>query len=126
MSTGYLANCFDLVNVRDLDLIEQARRFCSRLVLGVYSDDFAEHRTGRRPLVPVGERMALVSHLRGVDGVVEHGSDAVDLSAYPVVFAVVGDPAPHFRTTTLLLPSRSTASPALREALEPVSREDVA
>lgn len=126
VSTGYLANSFDLVNVRDLDLIQQARRFCSRLVIGVFTDDFAENRLGRRPLVPTSERMVLVSHLRGVDEVVEHDSDFLDLSGYSVVFAVVGDPVPHFRDVTLLLPSRQTASVVLREALQPVLREDVA
>lgn len=126
LSTGYFAHPFDLVNVRDLDLIEQARRFCSRLVVGVFSDDFAEHRFGRRPLVPLAERMALVTHLRGVDEVVEHDSDAIDLSGYPVVFAVVDDPLRDPRATTLLLPGRRTASVALREALEPGAQEDVA
>ena len=42
MSVGYLADSFDLINVRDLDLIAQARARCARLVVGVFTDEYVE------------------------------------------------------------------------------------
>ena len=72
MSVGYLADSFDLINVRDLDLIAQARARCTRLVVGVFTDEHAEWLFGRRPVVPLSERMAVLRHVRGVDEVVAH------------------------------------------------------
>ena len=56
MSVGYLAGLFDLVNVRDLDLINQARAGCARLVLGVFTDGGVGLRPldGRRMMIPEG------------------------------------------------------------------------
>ncbi len=72
MSTGYLARAFDLIDVRDLDLINQASSRCDSLVVGVYTDEYFERRFGRRPIVPEGERVALVEQLRGVARAVPH------------------------------------------------------
>ncbi len=125
MIVGYLANAFDLLNVRDLDLIAQARQHCSRLVVGVLSDDFAELLYGRRPVVPMVERVALVSQVRGVHEVVVHDDTtrAADLGSR--VFAVADDaPMHHFAQTWLLTPTRETASLILRDALALVSESD--
>lgn len=42
MSVGCLADSFDLINVGDLDLIAQAGARCSRLVVGVFTDEYTE------------------------------------------------------------------------------------
>ena len=42
MSVGYFASLFHLINVRDRDLINQARARCAHLVLGVVTDDCAD------------------------------------------------------------------------------------
>jgi glycerol-3-phosphate cytidylyltransferase len=126
MSVGYLAQSFDLLNVRDLDLIAQARQHCAHLIVGVHTDELVEARQGRRPVVPLSERMALVGHVRGVAEVVEHGDDPVELPLGTVVFAV-DDETPE--TTLDVVPlstRRHTVSVALREALRPVDREAVA
>ncbi len=118
MTVGYLANVFDLLNVRDLDLIAQAGRHSSRLVVGVFSDDFAELQFGRRPVVPMAERVALVSHVRGVHEVVTHDETTIAADRAARVFAVAGDPPlRHAGETWLLTPDRETSSVLLREAL---------
>jgi bifunctional ADP-heptose synthase (sugar kinase/adenylyltransferase) len=127
MSVGYLPNAFDLINVRDLDLIDQARMHCSRLVVGVFTDDYAEQLLGRRPVVPMVERMALVAHVRGVDQVVEHDQTSPVVQPDVRLFAVAGDvPLPGAGGTWLLQPTRETASVSLREALQAVRQENVA
>ena len=72
MSVGYLADSFDLINVRDLDLIAQARARCARLVVGVFTDDYVERVSGRRPVIPLSERMAVLQQVRGIVEVVAH------------------------------------------------------
>jgi bifunctional ADP-heptose synthase (sugar kinase/adenylyltransferase) len=127
MSVGYLPNAFDLINVRDLDLIAQATMHCSRLVVGVFTDDFAEQLLGRRPVVPMVERMALVAHIRGVDQVVEHDGSSLVVQPDVRIFSVAGDVAlPGVGDTWLLQSTRETTSVTLREALQAVRRENVA
>ena len=125
MSVGYLPNVFDMLNVRDLALIAQARQHCSQLVVGVFSDDFAERLLGRRPVVPMAERVAMVSHVRGVDAVVVHDG----VSPAPerdVAFFVHGDvPFLGHGPTRMLRPRREHPEDAGRSAVEPTPAKAV-
>lgn len=126
MTVGYLASSFDLLNVRDLDLLAQARQQCTVLIVGVFSDGVAHARTGRRPVVPVAERKALVSHVRGVSEVLVHDEYWQPL-AVDTIFAVAGEPALiGIGNTWLLSPRRQTSSPVLRAALMRAPGEEVA
>jgi hypothetical protein len=114
---GYLACAFDLINVRDLDLIRQARTHCSYLVAGVFSDAYVEAVTGRPPVVPESERAVLVSRLRGVDDVVVHDETAT-IPAGTLVFSVAGAPgSPVSENAVTLAPERVSLSAVLRDAL---------
>jgi len=116
---GYLARSFDLINVSDLDLIFQARQLCSRLVVGVHSDELVTRLTGRAPVVPLSERLALVAHVRGVDEVLVHEADSSP--ADPDVLVFVDRDLSSGATNLIRLDSaRFTESAALRLALEPV------
>lgn len=132
ISVGYLANSFDLLNVRDLDLIAQAGSLCSRLMVGVHSDDFVEQVHGRRPVVPLVERIALVRRVRGVSEAVLHDDD-VQLELVTICFTVApSPPVRHSGPAMVLAPRRDTTSSALREALRSYAgggryrRQDVA
>jgi phosphopantetheine adenylyltransferase len=126
MSVGYLAQSFDLLNVRDLDLIAQAREHCTHLIVGVYTDELVEALQGRRPVVPLAERMALIGHVRGVAEVLEHGDDAVELPLGAIVFAVDGEAPETASEVVSLSTRRHSVSGALRDALRPVAHEAVA
>lgn len=67
---GYLTGVFDLFHVGHLDVLEQARERCERLVVGVLTDDWALEEWGERPFVPVVERRQILEQLRCVDEVV--------------------------------------------------------
>jgi len=123
MVIGYAVGSFDLLNVRDLDVIAQAGERCSSLLLGVLTDDAAEALHGRRPVVPLVERMALLEHVRGVAEVVVHDVDVAtraDLLFVTSPAAAVLLPEP----VELLVPRRDTASPMLRAALSIGSGRD--
>lgn len=119
MVCGYLACSFDLLNVADLDVIDQARQKCDRLIVGVYSDSYAERVNGRSPVVPAAERLELVSHVRGVDGTRLHDEqEPGDRLGFDVVFAVVGSTLPDVEGGAILIaPGRTTSSLTLQQAL---------
>lgn len=119
MSVGYLAHSFDLLNVRDLDLLAQVAERCDEVVAGVLSDELVEQRYGRRPVVPLGERMALVARIRGVGRVVEQAAPVVPAGLAAVTaFVVVDEPSVLDQVDAVVLtPRQETTSEVLRHAL---------
>jgi cytidyltransferase-like protein len=126
MSVGYLTDSFDLINVRDLDVIAQARSLCSRLVVGVFSDEYAEQLSGRRPVVPLVERVAVLRHVRGVADVVVHTADTPPPAHGWVNLAIADTLAPVVEGSIIITPRRESDSLVLRNALCPVDDEAVA
>ncbi len=73
---GFAPGVYDLFHVGHLNILREARRHCDRLVAGVTSDDLAMRLKGRRPVIPLAERLAIVRSLRCVDvAVVESEED---------------------------------------------------
>ncbi len=125
MTWGYLVAAFDLLNVGDLDLIEQAGERCDRLAVGVLSDDLVEQLRGRRPVVPEAERLRLVAGVRGVHRVELHGDWSEALAATVVLteddsHLLVDLPVVTLRSR------RESSSAILRETLAPVTMAAVA
>lgn len=69
MNIGYAAGAFDLFHVGHLNILRQAKRNCDYLIAGVVSDEMLELTKGRKPIVPLAERMEIVSHIDFVDEV---------------------------------------------------------
>lgn len=69
MKTGYAPGAYDLFHVGHLNILRRARQHCDRLVVGVVADEVLEVTKGRRPVVPLAERVEIVSHLSLVDDV---------------------------------------------------------
>ena len=67
---GYAPGAYDLFHVGHLNILRHAKRRCDYLIAGVVADDVLEVTKGRRPLVPLAERMEIVSHISFVDEVV--------------------------------------------------------
>ena len=111
MDVGRLTGAFDLVTVAQLDVIEQARGRCDRLVARVRTDAQVQRLEGLAPVMPLDERVSLVAALRDVDDVDVAGDD--DLPGewergLAYVFADAASSAPaevlRPRTGTRLLP----------------------
>ncbi len=66
---GYAPGAYDLFHVGHLNILRHARERCDHLVAGVVSDEMLERTKGRRPVVPLEERMEIVRHVRYVDQV---------------------------------------------------------
>ena len=68
---GYAGGAFDLFHVGHLNILKHARSQCDYLIAGVVSDELLELTKGRRPIVPLSERLEIVRHIRFVDEAVE-------------------------------------------------------
>jgi glycerol-3-phosphate cytidylyltransferase len=68
---GYAPGVYDMFHVGHLNILRNARLACDYLVAGVVSDDLATKAKGRRPVIPLAERLEIVRHVRFVDDAVE-------------------------------------------------------
>ncbi|WP_029290044.1 adenylyltransferase/cytidyltransferase family protein [Cellulomonas sp. HZM] len=66
---GYAPGAYDLFHVGHLNILRHAKQHCDTLVAGVVADEVLEVTKGRRPVVPLQERMEIVSHISYVDRV---------------------------------------------------------
>jgi glycerol-3-phosphate cytidylyltransferase len=64
---GYASGAFDLFHIGHLNILRHAKAGCDYLIAGVASDELLERTKGRRPVVPLAERLEIVRHVRCVD-----------------------------------------------------------
>ncbi len=69
MKIGYAPGAYDMFHVGHLNILRQAKQHCDHLIAGVVSDEMCELTKGKRPVVPLAERMEIVSHISFVDEV---------------------------------------------------------
>lgn len=69
MLIGYTAGVFDLFHIGHLNLLKNAKGMCDKLIVGVTSDELANHR-GKHPVIPFSDRIEIIRSLRCVDAVV--------------------------------------------------------
>jgi glycerol-3-phosphate cytidylyltransferase len=67
---GYAPGAYDMFHIGHLNILRQAKRYCDYLIAGVVSDEMCELTKGKRPVIPLAERMEIVSHISYVDEVV--------------------------------------------------------
>lgn len=67
---GYVPGVFDMFHVGHLNILRHARTECDYLIAGAVSDEKARAAKGKLPVVPLVERMDVLSHCRLVDEVV--------------------------------------------------------
>lgn len=64
---GYAAGAFDLFHVGHLNILKRAKSQCDYLIAGVVSDEMLELSKGKTPVIPLAERLEIVSSVRYVD-----------------------------------------------------------
>lgn len=64
---GYAAGAYDLFHVGHLNILKRAKSQCDFLIAGVVSDEMLESSKGRRPVIPLTERLEIVGSINYVD-----------------------------------------------------------
>ena len=67
---GYVPGAWDMFHIGHLNILKRARENCTRLVVGVVTDDALFQAKGKYPIVPLAERMEVVAAMDIVDAVV--------------------------------------------------------
>ncbi|MEJ5912813.1 adenylyltransferase/cytidyltransferase family protein [Pseudokineococcus sp. 1T1Z-3] len=67
---GYLPGAFDMFHIGHLTILRRARSACTRLVVGVVTDDVMVASKGKAPVIPFEERLEIVQSITGVDAAV--------------------------------------------------------
>jgi glycerol-3-phosphate cytidylyltransferase len=67
MKIGYAAGAYDLFHIGHLNLLKHARSQCDYLIAGVVNDDLVELTKGKRPVIPLAERLEIVGSIKFVD-----------------------------------------------------------
>lgn len=68
---GYTAGTFDMFHIGHLNLIKNAFSRCDYLIVGVNSDSLVQEYKGKRAIIPLEERMEIISALRYVNEVMQ-------------------------------------------------------
>lgn len=63
----YAPGCWDLLHVGHLEFLEAARALGDRLAVGVASDEVICADKGRKPVIPLPDRLRMLRSLRCVD-----------------------------------------------------------
>jgi glycerol-3-phosphate cytidylyltransferase len=70
MKIGYTSGVFDLFHVGHLNLLRAASARCDFLFVGVTTDELSVERKGKKPIIPLRDRMEIVRSLQFVGAVV--------------------------------------------------------
>ena len=77
---GYVPGAWDMFHIGHLNILLRSREQCDRLIVGVVTDDALYAAKNKYPIVPLAERMEVVSHFAMVDDVVvDFSSNKLDV-----------------------------------------------
>jgi glycerol-3-phosphate cytidylyltransferase len=77
---GYAPGVYDMFHVGHLNILRNSRLACDYLIAGVVSDEVALRTKGKKPIIPVAERLEIVRHIRFVDqAVVEDAASKLEM-----------------------------------------------
>ncbi|MBQ1316784.1 MAG: adenylyltransferase/cytidyltransferase family protein [Lachnospiraceae bacterium] len=79
--TGFVMGVFDLFHAGHLKLLERAKKYCGILRVGVLSDELAFRYKGKRPVIPLAQRLRIVASMSCVDEAAAVEGDFVSKSA---------------------------------------------
>lgn len=70
MIIGYTQGTYDMFHIGHLNLIKHAKEKCDYLIVGVNTDELVKTYKNKSAIVPLEERMEIISSIKYVDKVV--------------------------------------------------------
>lgn len=67
---GYTTGVYDMFHIGHLNILKKAKENCDYLIVGVTTDELSLKRKNKTPIVPLEERMKIISAIKYVDQVV--------------------------------------------------------
>lgn len=71
---GYTTGVYDMFHIGHLRLLKQASNLVDKLIVGVTTDELCESYKGKKPVIPLNERMEIIQAIKGVYKVVPQRS----------------------------------------------------
>ena len=72
---GFTCSCFDILHCGHALMLEDAKRNCDVLVIGLQTDPTIDRDSKNRPIQEYEERMIMIKAIRYVDEVVEYATE---------------------------------------------------
>ncbi len=70
MIIGYTTGVYDLFHIGHVNLLNNAKAMCDKLIVGVSTDELVEKHKNKRPVISFSERAEIVRNIKCVDCVV--------------------------------------------------------
>tara|TARA_B110000008_G_C16879127_1_gene528098 strand:+ start:178 stop:594 length:417 start_codon:yes stop_codon:yes gene_type:complete len=70
MVIGYTSGVYDLFHIGHLNLLNNCKALCDKLIVGVSTDELVQAHKNKTPVIPFSERAEIVRNIKCVDGVV--------------------------------------------------------
>ncbi len=77
---GYTQGTFDMFHIGHLNLINNTKKYCDYLIVGVNADSLVQEYKHKTPVIPELDRQAIVANIKAVDKcVIAYTLDKVEM-----------------------------------------------
>jgi glycerol-3-phosphate cytidylyltransferase len=107
MKTGFVASCFDLFHAGHILMLEEAKKQCDYLIVGLQTDPTVDRPEKNKPIQSIFERHIQLEACRYVDEIVVYATekDLMDvLLSFPIDIRIIGEEYQHKSFTGKELP----------------------